>query len=716
MSEQLVSTEQIWSHLCELRPQLGQHIDVHVHVYRGERWFLLQDELSGEHLRVNARAYSLVGRLDGKRSLKTIYKYLTDHESPDLSIVEVVDIIGRLQHLGAISNIADKSTMELVRQYRDKRKSARIQKLISPLFIRIPLFNPNQILERTTPYFSYFIGTYGVLLWLLVVLPAMVLSLQHWGNLADAYSSDILKPANLILLWLLYPVMKLLHEFSHGICVKHWGGDVHEMGITMLVLTPVPYVDASAATAFKSKHKRMVVSAAGIMVEMFVASIALFVWLGASDGLLRDCALNVFTIGAVSTVLFNANPLLKFDGYFIVQDLIEVPNLMSRSAQYYRYLIKRYVLRFDNQLSPVTANGERRWFLIFGAATLIYRIVILFFIVVFLSGKYLLLGVALGCWALTQQLVLPLIKGFKYLMLSPETIHYRQRTSRLVWSTAVVCVVVIGLIPMPSSTRAQGVIWVPQQGEIFADVAGFVSQVAVSPGEQVSKGQLLLTLESAELEKSVTVLQNELVTLDIRSELQRKLNPTEYALLQEDLAALRRSLADLQSQQSQLQVIAKTDGVFTPANLEKLPGRYIAQGELVAHVVNPSELVVRVAVPDKNSGLVQGGIKSATVRLAEALGQKIKASVVNEVPAADHKLPSAALGAAGGGGIAIASSDPEGLTTIESVFHLQLGLPPNTNIFGIGERAYVTLRHSAEPLGKRWLRSLRQVFLKTLPA
>jgi len=413
MGNPYISTEHIWSHLCELRPQLRQHVRVHVQVYRGEKWFLLQDELSSDHLRLNARAHAVVGRLDGKRSLKTIYKYLVENEFADISVVEIVDIIGRLQHLGAISNVLDKSTLELFKQYRDTRKNVQLNKLISPLFIRIPIFNPDKLLEKITPYTKYLAGTFGVLLWLLVVLPAIILSLQHWDDLAAAYSSDILKPANLVLLWLLYPVMKLLHEFAHGICVKYWGGDVHEMGITLLVFTPVPYVDASAATVFKSKQKRMVVSAAGIMVELFLASIALYVWLAASDGLLRDCALGVFTIGAVSTVLFNANPLLKFDG---------------------------------------TARGERRWFLIFGAASLIYRILVLCFIVVFLSSKYLLLGVALGCWALTQQLVFPLIRSIKYLLLSAETACYRQRSSRLVWSSALVCVVVIGIIPMPSST------------------------------------------------------------------------------------------------------------------------------------------------------------------------------------------------------------------------------------------------------------------------
>ncbi len=716
MSDALVSSDEIWSRLSTLSPQLRKHIRVHVHVYRGERWFLLQDELSGEHIRINARAYAVVGRLDGKVTLDTIFRYLVENEFPTMAIEEVIDIIGRLQHLGAISNVLDKSTLELFKQYLDRRRSVRLRKIISPLLIRIPLFDPDKLLERITPRVKPILSVIGLMLWLLIVVPALVLSLQNWDALALAYSNDILKPSNLLLLWLLYPIMKLLHEFAHAICVKHWGGEVHEMGITLLVLTPIPYVDASAATSFKSKRKRIIVSAAGIAVELFVAALALFVWVNASDGLLRDCALGVFTIGAISTVLFNANPLLKFDGYFILQDLIEIPNLMSRSAAYYRYLFKRYILKLDAQLSPVTAIGERRWFLFFGIASSVYRLFILFFIVVFLSGKYLLFGIALGLWAVMQQIVIPFIKGLRFLLYSPETAAQRQRTRGLSAMAFVCAVILVGVMPLPSSTRAQGVVWVPQQGEMFAEVAGFVKHVAVQPGQQVSAGELLVELESPELEKDLLVMQNELRVLDIRSELQRTMNPSEYSHLQEDLSAMQRSLKEMQIQKSKLSIVARTDGVFTPTAQPELQGRYFAQGDLIAHVVDPTNLVVRVAIPDVNSGRLQTGIKSATVKLAEALGSTIRASVVNEVPSADRKLPSAALGVGGGGGIAIASSDPKGLTTVESIFHLQLGLPADTEIFGVGERAYVTLKHTAEPLGKRWIRSLRQVFLKTLPA
>ena len=716
MNAEFVTADEIWARLKELTPRLRSHIRTHVQVYRNERWFLLLDELSGEHLRLNARAYGLVGRLDGKRTLDTIFEHLSNTETPDLSSSEVVDLVGRLQRMGAISNVMDKTTLDLVKQHRDRRRSVRLRKLISPLLIRIPMLNPNKLLDRITPFVKPLISVSGALLWLLIVLPAFVLSMQNWNLLANTYSTDILKPANLMLLWILYPVMKLLHEFAHAVCVKRWGGDVHEMGITLLVLTPIPYVDASAASSFKSKYKRMVVSAAGIMVELFVASLALFFWLGASDGLLRDCAFGVFTIGAVSTVLFNANPLLKFDGYFILQDLIEIPNLLSRSAQYYRYLFKRYVLKLENQISPVTAAGERRWFLVYGLLSSVYRLFILFFIVVFLSSRYLILGVALGLWAVIQQIILPLYKSVRYLLHSPELEQGRQRSSRLVITAAILGAILIGIVPLPSSTRAQGVVWVPQQGEIFAQSAGFVTEVLVEPGETVTRGQPLMTLEAPTLEKSIVVMENELLSLDIRSELLRSADPAEYALLQTDIESLQRSLLEKQKQRKNLHIVANANGTFTPGQASKLLGRYFAQGDLIAHVIDPTELVVRVAVPDSDSGRLRSGINSASVQLAEALGNKVKASVVNEVPAADHQLPSAALGAGGGGGIPIASSDEKGLTTVDSIFHLQLGLPPNTNIFGVGERAYVTLWHNAEPLGKRWLRSLRQVFLKTLPA
>ena len=138
-------------------------------------------------------------------------------------------------------------------------------------------------------------------------------AVNQWSALSVHWEARFLDPGNLLSLWLLYPLVKGLHELGHGFATRHWGGEVHEMGVMLLVFTPVPYVDASASSAFPSRNQRMVVAAAGIMVELLLTGVALLLWSYSDPGLLRDLCFNVLVIGGVSTLLFNGNPLLRFD-------------------------------------------------------------------------------------------------------------------------------------------------------------------------------------------------------------------------------------------------------------------------------------------------------------------------------------------------------------------------------------------------------------------
>ena len=196
-----------------------------------------------------------------------------------------------------------------------------------------------------------------------------------------------------MLLWITFPFVKALHELGHGFAVKRWGGEVHEMGIMFLVFMPVPYVDASAASAFQSKYQRMVVGSAGMLVEVFIAALAMFVWLNVEPGMIRAVAFNVMLIAGVSTVLFNGNPLLRFDGYYVLMDWLEIPNLGSRANQYIGYLIQRYPFGIRNAQSPVSARGERGWFVFYSIASFCYRMFIFATIIWFVAGEFFVVGV-----------------------------------------------------------------------------------------------------------------------------------------------------------------------------------------------------------------------------------------------------------------------------------------------------------------------------------
>ena len=195
------------------------------------------------------------------------------------------------------------------------------------------------------------------------------------------------------------------------LAVKRWGGEVHEMGIMLLVFMPLPYVDASSSSVFRDKHKRMLVGAAGILTELFLAAIATFVWFAVETGTVRDIAYDVMLIGGISTLLFNGNPLLRFDGYYVLADAIEIPNLAQRANRYYGYLIQRYLFARADVSSPVSAPGERSWFLFYGPASAVYRLFILATIVLFLAEEYLVAGVLLGLVAVILQIVVPLCQA-----------------------------------------------------------------------------------------------------------------------------------------------------------------------------------------------------------------------------------------------------------------------------------------------------------------
>jgi putative peptide zinc metalloprotease protein len=202
------------------------------------------------------------------------------------------------------------------------------------------------------PVVKPFFGWIGALIWLAAIIPAVILFATHWTDLTQGVLDRVLVPNNLFALWILFPVIKVFHEFGHAFATKSYGGEVHDMGIMMLVIAPVPYVDASSASAFHEKWRRVIVGAAGMLVELFIASLALFLWVNAEPGIVRSMAYNTIFIASVSTVLFNGNPLLRYDGYYILADLLEIPNLRSRSASYLLYLCERYLFGSKNAFDP----------------------------------------------------------------------------------------------------------------------------------------------------------------------------------------------------------------------------------------------------------------------------------------------------------------------------------------------------------------------------
>jgi len=382
---------------------------------------VLQDHATGRSNRFTPAAHHFIGLMDGDRTVQEIWDATSTHlgdEAPTQD--EIIRLLGQLHAADALLCDVPPDSLEVFRRYQRHQRMQWKRRLWTPLAVRFPLFDPDRFLQRTLSVVSPLFSWLGVVLWLTVVGTAAVLVTIHWTDLTEDVLDRILAPQNLLLLWLIYPLVKALHEFGHAYATKKWGGEVHEIGIMLLVLMPVPYVDASSASGFRSKHKRMVVGAVGILVELFLGALALFIWLNVEPGAVRAVSYNVMLISGVSTLFFNGNPLLRFDGYYVLADTIEIPNLGTRSNKYLGYLIQRYLFGIKDADSPANTKGERVWMVIYGIAAFIYRVFILFIIITFIAGKFYLIGVLLALWALTTQVFTPFGKNLSFLFTSPK--------------------------------------------------------------------------------------------------------------------------------------------------------------------------------------------------------------------------------------------------------------------------------------------------------
>ncbi|WP_274054606.1 HlyD family efflux transporter periplasmic adaptor subunit [Thalassomonas haliotis] len=723
-----------WPMVKGLKFCLGPHIQVYPQHYRGEPWFVLRDLTKGRYLRFNALAYEVIGRLDGDRSLEDIWQQLPaccgQISSPGafskkpvaeeaaankiLSREEVLQLIAQLHAMDALKGKLSVPVETLLKRDSQARHSRWQQKLANPLALRFSLFDPDRLLNKAIGWFSPLLSKTALLIWLLLVLLAALLALANSVRLSQAISLELLAVENLLLLWLLYPLIKACHEFAHAFVVKFWGGEVHDMGITLLIFMPVPYVDASSAWTFREKRKRILVGAAGIMSELFLAALGLFVYLAVEPGLISQAGLLTFMTGTISTLVFNANPLLRFDGYFILQDMLEIPNLASRSFRYYLYLLQRYLFGSPRAQSPVTAAGERGWFLFYGFGAFFYRLFMLTVIVLFLLKDYLIIGVVLALWAICLQLLLPLWRALSFVLASEKLAGYRLRA-------VTACAVIITLlscglffIPVPHNSYAQGVVWVPEQAQIYASGDGFVGPVFIASGTLVEAGTPLLVMNSSLLEKDIAVLEAKLKLLKIERQKALKDYPVQVEIIAEEALAVEAELTQLQQQKLAFSVKSAQAGVFVLPGDRQLAGQYLRQGELIGYVISSEHLIIRAVVSQADIALVRKANNSVQVRLAEDPNQVVNTRILRMTPAGSYQLPSLALSVEGGGKVVVQRGENGEISSKQAMFQVDLALPEGLVVSGLGGRVFVRFDHGQEPLAQQWLRRARQLVLSLL--
>jgi len=714
MSEQFRSPS--WHRVAGLKPRMRGHVQVHRHRYRGAAWYVIQDNISGRFHRFTPAVYLFIGLMNGRRTINDIWSIAVEQLGDDAPTQgDIIDLLSRLHAADLLQTDISPDAAELFdRSTRHSRAKLR-GRLGNPLAVRIPLLDPDRFLDRTLGLVEPVFTRLGALIWISVVFSALSIVAVNWAELTDNIANRIFAIENLVLMVLIFPVIKILHELGHAYATKSAGGEIHELGIMFLVFAPVPYVDASASAAIRSKWWRSFVGAAGMIVELFLAALAAFVWIAVEPGIVRSLAYQAMLIAGVSTIIFNANPLLRFDGYYILCDLIEIPNLGQRSNQFWGWLVERYLFGVKAK-SPHGTTGERIWFCVYAPLAFIYRMVVLFGISMFVASEFFVVGVVIAIWGIFASIGLPALKYIRQVLTSPRIRAKRLRTTSVLVGAAVAILSLLFLVPMPLHTHSEGIVWLPEESFVRAGSDGFVKMFAARPGDHVSYQQVLIENEEPTIDASVRVLQSQVAGLAARLLSEQFNDRVQADITRQELQIKQANLAHASERSELLRVRSNSNGTFLVPNSQDMPGRFFKRGDIMGYVVSSSARVVRVVVTQSDIELVRQRLVSTDIKLANDLGHSYRTNVFRQVPAASDRLPSKAFSDIGGGQFTSDPRDPNQTRTLQRNFQFDLEFPDEIPIANYGTRVYIRFNHGFEPLGLQWYRRIRQLLLARFDA
>ena len=492
--------------------------------YQGRDYWVVKDPISLKYYRFEEEEFSLLEMLDGRSSPDQIKRRFDYRFAPQkITMQELFQFIGMLYRSSLLVSDAPGQGIELQRRGEKNRKAEFRQSLTNILSIRYKGFDPDKMLGAMNKWVGWFFTWPAFLFVLLLGIGALALIVTQFETFENKLPSfnDFFAAKNWIWLALVMALTKVFHEFGHGLACKKFGGECHEMGVMLLVLTPCLYVNVSDSWLLKSKWKRAFIAAAGMYVELVLASIAVFVWWFSSPGIVNQLALNLIFVSSVSTLMFNANPLLRYDGYYILSDLLEIPNLRSKATSILQSTFGELILGIEAKADPFLPVKRRWMFGLYSVAAASYRWLITFSIFWFVYRVlepygFKVIGQMIALSAIYGLLGIPLVKLYKFFSVPGRfgTVKpIRAGISAIVFTLLLAAIL---LIPIPHFVYCSFFVQGKDAHNIYVDVPGTLEEIYTQPNRMVDEGDPILRLRSQQLRVQLAGLKTSLDSAKVR--------------------------------------------------------------------------------------------------------------------------------------------------------------------------------------------------------
>jgi putative peptide zinc metalloprotease protein len=554
--------------------------------YQGRMYWVVKDPVGLQYYRFEEEEYAILQMLDGQSSLDEIAERF-EREFPPQTIrtEELQQFIGMLHRSGLVITDAPGQGQQLVKRRNDRVHQERMAALANILSLRFKGVDPDRFFNFIYPWIRWFFSVPAMVVCIALGLSALTLVLVNF----DVFHSRLpdfhyfFRAQNWLWLGITLCVTKILHEFGHGLSCKHFGGECHEIGVMFLVMTPCLYCNVSDSWMLPNRWHRAAIGAAGMYVELVLASICTFIWWFTEPGPINYICLNVMFISSVSTVMFNANPLLRYDGYYILSDILEIPNLRQKASTILSSKLRAWCLGIEEQEDPFLPQRRQWLFAVYTVASGIYRWVITFSILYFLNKVFepyglKILGQAIALGSIYGLVFQPLWKVYKYFKV-PGRLGKVKRVRLYV--TILLATGVLGAIlfvPLPSHVYAPLEVQARNAATVYVEREGILDSVSVRPGQQVKEGQLLAQLHNIDTDIAITELTGQRDVYAIQLEgLQRISFADRHAGAEIDpirkaLAGIKEQLAHREEDRELLRIVAPRAGTVLPPPLVEKHG------------------------------------------------------------------------------------------------------------------------------------------------
>jgi putative peptide zinc metalloprotease protein len=705
----------------------------------GARTWVVQDPLTLEHFQFSAEEYALLDMLRQPVSLAELQRAFGRQFPPQtITPQSIWGFLSRLHEAGLLISDAAGQGRELAERTQKERLRQWAFAWTRMLCIRFRGLDPDRFLTAAHQRLGWLFSRTMLVAAALLMLYAASLVVGHFGEFRARLPelSVLFDPRNLVWVLLAIGGVKVLHELGHAMACKLFGGQVHELGVMLLAFSPCLYCDVSDAWRLPNKWQRIFVSSAGVLVELAIASVATIVWWHSQPGLVNLVALDVMIVCSVSTLLVNGNPLLRYDGYYILSDLTESPNLWQRSRDVLRSLATRWFWRKPQDADPLVPARHRAWLAGYAVASKLYLSLVLVLIVwglVHLLYPWHLQNVAytLGFVLLGGVLVGPLTSAVRLAQNPVRRADLRQGRAAVVSAMALAVAIVVLAWPVSYYVRAPLVLLPADAARVYATVAGTLAD-ALPPGAQVEPGQAIAQLENTDVELELARLRGKQELEQMRLahlEALRGRDPEandEIPAARATLADVTDRLAERRRDAERLTLVSHEGGTLIAAPIVeeakptggRLPkwsgaildrenrGGWVEPGTLVCLIGDPTRLSAVMLVDDAEAQRVEPG-QTVRMQLDQLPGQVIEGTVV-EVARRDAEATAAAAAERADLAPLLAGLVPAGPAATHYEVRVEFEMPHQELV--IGGRGEAKIAAERVTLARRMLRWLSRTF------